>query len=204
MSCHNDHSSSHEFYEIKKEQLGNKGSRKFIEPTKIEVEEKSKNDLVNIHQDILKELNKKKNKFGIDHIAILNKDRSSLYFPCPPKGSIPKELEDMAISLLSPSEPCNVIVIGNTAPFCNHSHPSSAIPFFSLLIGLSYIGHTVIIFEGDKTTMEVFCKDADICIVDEAMIKFLEQDWNETLKGLIKNEEVYVYDRKTCNLNEVF
>lgn len=203
MSCHHDHTSSHEYYEIKKDDLGNKGSRKLIEPTLIKVTEKTKQELELIYQDILKEL-KIRNKDELSHVAILNKDRSSYFFPCPPKGSISKELEDMAKSLLSPSEPCKVIIIGNTEPFSNlKTHPSNAIPFFSLLIGLSYIGHTVIVFEGNKDTMEVFCKDADICIVDDAIAKLMESDWKDTIKSLVKNEEVYIYDRKTCNLNEI-
>lgn len=173
-----------------------------VTPQPITVSQLPKDELQNIFQDVLTRIDEGITQ-QIHTLAILTPQREVVYRKCPPKGSLPKQLEDMATSMLPPETPCKVAVICNTSAL-SHCHPSEAVPFFSLLLGLAYIGHKVVLIEGHKDAILVFCKDVDVCIVDEAMIPFLEDSWRDSLKKLVKNEEVYIFDRKTSNLYDAY
>lgn len=171
-----------------------------VAPKPFQVTQTSEAELQNLQIEILETIQKAKDQ-DIHRLAIVLNDRQVVYRDCPPKGVLPLNLVEMCSSLLPPDFSCKVVVVCNTDALKTH-HPSEAVPFFSILIGLAYIGHKVILFEGDMNAIKVLCKDADVCIVDGAMVELLEKDACDTIEKLIKNEEMYIFDRETLNLYE--
>jgi hypothetical protein len=95
--------------------------------------------------------------------------------PAPPAGSMRPEATTSVESLLPSGTKRNVAVIADTSFAAKPQSPESAevgraIPFFGMLIGLSYIGHAVWIFEGAPEALEAGCPDADVLIVDSEVL----------------------------------
>ena len=80
---------------------------------------------------------------------------------------------------------------------------SQAIPFFGILLGFAYIGHSVWVFEGHKSALAAGCRDADVLIVDGAMIPYLQTDWAVVAASVMKRPEIYTHDRATYSLRKV-
>ena len=90
----------------------------------------------------------------------------------------------------------------------NHQTPSvtdvdKAIPFFGLLMALSYLGHAVWIFEGHTSALEAGCRHADALIVDSALIPLLVREWPEKVRPAMRSQNILVHDRATFQLRVV-
>ncbi len=73
---------------------------------------------------------------------------------------------------------------------------AQVIPFLGYVLGMSYIGHNVIIFEGHRTALKVGCKEADVLIVDEAMAGFLDPDWQaQAFSVMTENSRILIFGR---------
>ena len=77
---------------------------------------------------------------------------------------------------------------------------SRSIPFFGLLAGLTYIGHSVWVFEGHPSALAAGCRLADILIVDSAMLPFLEQGWENQAAMAMSNANILIHGRTTGRL----
>jgi hypothetical protein len=77
---------------------------------------------------------------------------------------------------------------------------SRAIPFLGLLMGLSYLGHAVWIFEGHPSALAAGVREADILIVDSAMAGFLSPGWQDTAAAAMRNANLLMVDRATMQL----
>lgn len=143
-------------------------------------------------------------------LVIVRPDRQYLLLPPPPESP---ELKAMAAGLerMIPSAvQRNIAVIGNTSfaakgPRDAPTPPSitevgKALPFFGNLMGLSYIGHAVCIFEGDATARAAGCHDADVLIVDSAMAPLLQPGWQEEVSKVMRNANILIQDRATFQL----
>jgi len=53
-----------------------------------------------------------------------------------------------------------------------------------MLTGLAYIGHTVVIFDGDIAAIPFACAGADVLIVDSVMLQFLQPGSSYVLSSL--------------------
>ncbi|HUJ50089.1 MAG TPA: hypothetical protein VLW25_07805, partial [Bryobacteraceae bacterium] len=101
----------------------------------------------------------------------------------------------------------NVAVISCTEfgaePTPSVAEVNNAIPFFGLLMGLSYLGHAVWVFEGHASALQAGCWSADALLVDSAIIPLLPPDWQETARGAMRNANILVHDRATFQLRVV-
>lgn len=61
-----------------------------------------------------------------------------------------------------------------------------AVPFLDFLEGLVRLGHAVVLFEGHASALTRVCQDADLLIVDEAMISFLQSDWLSAAEAVMR------------------
>ena len=139
-------------------------------------------------------------------IAILKPDRTHLVMPrlagAPSLESMAKNLNRM----IPAAVPRNIAVIAYTlfetqtgaAP--GLADVNKAIPFLGILVGLSYIGHAVWVFEGHASALEAGCRDADVLIVDSAMRACLAPAWESDAAAAMRNSNILVYDRATLQL----
>lgn len=140
-------------------------------------------------------------------LVIVRPDRKYLVLPALAESP---ELTAMAQGLerLVPSAVRrNIAVIANTgfdlqgpggAP--NLAEVGKAIPFFGNLMGLSYLGHAVWIFEGQASAQAAGCRDADLLIVDSGMAPFLQSGWQDQVARVMRNANILIQDRSGFKL----
>jgi hypothetical protein len=101
-----------------------------------------------------------------------------------------------ALEKIAPStRPQNVAVVAYVQFDPLLGKQSTAIPIIGLIIGLSAIGHTVIVFEGHPSAFKAGCRDADMLIVDESMIPHMHKDWGTTAWSVMRGSEILVCGR---------
>jgi hypothetical protein len=69
-----------------------------------------------------------------------------------------------------------------------------------MLMGLTYIGHAVWVFEGHPSAFTVGCRHADVLIVDSSMLGGLEDGWEDRAAAVMRNANILVHDRSTFQL----
>jgi hypothetical protein len=134
---------------------------------------------------------------------------------CPPPGSMPREQVRNMEQIISPATKRNVAVIartdflpappgpeGNASPEAFQA-ASRAIPILGLLMGLTYIGHSVWIFPGDAADLAAGCRNADVLFVDSALRAQLTPGWDEVAAGAMRNTNILVHDRATFQLRVI-
>ena len=134
------------------------------------------------------------------YYVVVTPGRMVMYKPCPPPGSISRGQVAQIERLLPSSVKRNIAVIANTELEAMMKEISKAIPFVGMLMGFAYIGHAVWIFEGHATALQAGCREADLLIVDSAMVPFLSEDWIEVARGVMRNDEIYLHHRATFKL----
>lgn len=137
------------------------------------------------------------------NIVVVTPARMLMLQSCPPPGSVPREKVKPIEEMLPPQVKRNIAVIANTNFAARNTDISAAIPFFGFLIGFAYIGHAVWVFEGHPSALAAGCRDADVLLVDDAMIPHLQADWIAVASGVMKNHEIYVHSRATYELRRV-
>jgi hypothetical protein len=75
-----------------------------------------------------------------------------------------------------------------------------AIPFFGLLNGLAYIGHSVWVFDGQATAVVPGCKNADLLLIDSILSSKLTTKTVTDAAAVMRNANVLVHDRNTFGL----
>jgi len=78
-----------------------------------------------------------------------------------------------------------------------------AIPFLGMLVGLSYIGHAVWVFEGHPSAISAGCRDADLLLVDSAMRPFLPQGWDAQAAAAMRSPNIVVHNRTNFTLSAI-
>jgi hypothetical protein len=79
------------------------------------------------------------------------------------------------------------------APELNHI--AEAIPFLGMLVGLSYAGHAVWVFEGHDTALAAGSHMADLLLVDSALRASLRPKWEDVCAGAMRNANVLIWER---------
>jgi hypothetical protein len=74
------------------------------------------------------------------------------------------------------------------------------IPLLGRLMGLTYIGHAVWVFEGQATTLSAGCRDADALLVDSATLPVLPRNWQDTAASVMRNANILIHNRETFQL----
>ena len=146
------------------------------------------------------------------NVILVQPDGTFLAFPAPARGAMPPEKVAQIESIVPATPQRNISAIAATALVTGQPRPlaiateeiflaaGKAIPFFGLLIGLAYIGHTVRVFDGTTPPLAIGCKDADVLIIDSAQRANLREDWLAIALPAMRNANVFVHDRKTYQL----
>jgi hypothetical protein len=102
-----------------------------------------------------------------------------------------------AIEKIAPAgSPLNIAVIAFTQLDALMEKEQQAIPFLGYLLGLSYVGHTVVVFEGHPSAFKAGCRNADLLIVDAAMVPHLQGDWMAAAWGVMRSgADILVFGR---------
>ena len=145
-------------------------------------------------------------------VLLVQPDGSFLVLPCPPPGSMAAENIAQIESIVPSTIKRNVSAIGHTEIVSGQKKPvavggpevvravGQAIPFFGLLIGMAYVGHTVRVFNGRTPPLAFGCKDADVLIVDSAVAGLLGEDWKTIASTAMRNANIFIHDRPSYKL----
>ena len=136
-------------------------------------------------------------------VVLVTPGRMLMLQPCPPPGSMPQKVVSQIERLVSPKVKRKIAVIAYTELQAITKGLSQAIPFFGMLVGMAYIGHSVWIFEGHATALAAGCKEADVLIVDSGMVPHLPADWRILAASGAPKLEIYVHDRTNHSLRKV-
>lgn len=140
-------------------------------------------------------------------VALITPGRIIVPIPCPPPGSCGSETVAALRRLVPTVEPQAITVIafndvtkldlpdhlrqrGLTAPMIE-----SLIPFLGCLLGLAYLGHSVVIFEGHSSALALGCRDADLLIIDEAMAVHLPKNCARVALGSLRTPRIVLFRR---------
>src|SRR5438094_9147088 len=97
----------------------------------------------------------------------------------------------------------NVAAIAFTELEALQKDAGRAIPFLGFLLGFAYIGHTVWVFEGHPSALAAGCREADVLLVDSAMLPHLQTDWAAVAVKAMRHAEIYLHDRATYSLKKL-
>lgn len=134
-----------------------------------------------------------------NQVAIVGPSCNLLFVPAPP-GTVSRAQIDGSRRLLPPNPRRNVAVIADTRVSGSIVEINRAIPFVGILTGLAYIGHRVIVFDGQLSRVEEGCRDADVLIVDSAALPHLHPEWHSLARRVMRTPGIYMHDRKTYTL----
>ncbi len=132
---------------------------------------------------------------GQRHLVIVTPGRIVMIKPCPRPGSMPAGAVAAIEKIAPPSKPLNIAVVAFTDLRAVRENFAKAIPFAGYLLGLPYIGHNVLVFEGHPSALRAGCRDADMLIVDEAMVPVLQSDWLTVAWSVMRAPQVLVFGR---------
>jgi len=117
------------------------------------------------------------------------------------KCPIPSELSQDEISrlvtLIPPHPPRAIAVIAYTYLDALKEDLLKAIPFFGYLLGFATIGHRVWVFEGHPSALAAGCAQADMLIVDGALLPDLDKNesWREVAVSAMRGNQIKVIPR---------
>ncbi len=137
---------------------------------------------------------------GSRELVIVTPSRTLMMQPCRTPGSMPPEQVE-EIEKIVPSQPQRrIAAIANTDLQALRTDVDRAIPFASLLLAFAYIGHSVWVFEGHPSALAHGCRDAELLIVDDAMVSHLPRNWAATAAGVMRQPQIFLHDRAKFQL----
>jgi len=136
------------------------------------------------------------------HVIVVTPGRMLMFHPCPPAGSMPAPQVASIEKMIPSATKRNIVAIAHTELAALQKDIARAIPFLGILMGFAYIGHSAWVFEGHPSAMAAGCRDADVLIVDGAMLPHLAADWKAAALGVMRTKEIYVHDRATFALRK--
>jgi hypothetical protein len=137
------------------------------------------------------------------HVAVITPGRMIMMHPCPAPGAMSPTAVESVEKLLPSASRRKVAVIAFTQLEALRADLKKTIPFFGLLTGMAYIGHTVWVFEGHSSALAPGCREADLLILDELMIPHLAPDWVRTVSKVMTRPLIYKHERSTFSLKIV-
>jgi hypothetical protein len=141
-----------------------------------------------------------------DGIAILKPDRTHIAMPRMSPTPALEAMAKMMDNLVPGAVRRNIAVIAATMFAANAGtvpgldDVSQAIPFLGMLMGLSYIGHSVWVFEGHASALAAGCREADLLIVDSTLRAKLCAGWEQQCATTMRNANILVHDRADFQL----
>jgi len=132
---------------------------------------------------------------GQRRLVIVTPGRMCMVHKCPPPGSMQASAVAAIEKIAPSSKPLGIAVIAFTELRALRASLAKAIPFAGYLLGLAYVGHAVVVFEGHPSALRAGCHDADMVIVDEAMIPVLQKDWLSVVWSVMRAPQALVFGR---------
>ena len=136
-------------------------------------------------------------------VVIIAADGTLVNVPVPEKENADQSLLRDTRVALAPGGEC-VTGLAITAIICTAGVRQRArsvtkmlelIPNLSYLIGAACLGNNVVAFEGAPGDFAIGCVDADLLILDDGMIPFLQHDWAITAVNALRQPRVLLFGR---------
>jgi hypothetical protein len=77
----------------------------------------------------------------------------------------------------------------------NEEKVNRLIPLTLYLLGMAFLRHNVVVFEGHPSALAVGCAGADLLIVDGAMAERLQEDWFAVATSAMRRPRVLMFGR---------
>ena len=74
-------------------------------------------------------------------------------------------------------------------------HLLPLVPNLSYLVGAACLGNTVVAFEGHPDAFAIGCEQADMLIVDDGMLPFLQADWAAVALKTLRQPRIILFGR---------
>jgi hypothetical protein len=136
---------------------------------------------------------------GEKPIAIITPGRLMFCLACPPAGSVSQQMVDGVRAVVPDEDPQTISAIAFTDVVQQGAldavRVNELIPFTGSLLGMAYLGHNVVVFEGHHSALSLGCRDADLLIVDEAMANHLQDDWGVTAARVMRKPRILLFHR---------
>jgi len=141
-------------------------------------------------------------------LGILTPGRMVMIVPAPKLGAVPDQFVEQVKQLLPTDRPLKIAAVSfiELNAFIKGGMPDKlkCIPNLPQLIGLAFVGHNIIVFEGHPSAFEFALPDSDVLLIDSGMLPLLQGDWAElAFRAMPEGRRILVYDRKTRALRPV-
>jgi hypothetical protein len=146
--------------------------------------------------------------------AFLKTSRSGVVIVTPERnlvafmGGVPDHLPEanqLSTELFGAARDLKIIVISFTESDALRADTTylKCIPFLGILIALGSVGHRVVVFEGHPSALQIAVTDANVLLVDDGMVPFLQPDWLSAARNALKpGGRVLVHRRSDYKLTE--
>ena len=133
------------------------------------------------------------------YLAIITPGRHTASVHCPlPAVMTPKMIKSVRDIVPEEHEQAVTVIADTRIP----EHGKLALrtvaermPFLGYLLGIAFVGHTVVVFEGHPSALVDGCRGADLLIVDEERMDSLQQDWMEVAASVMRRPRIMVVTR---------
>lgn len=133
-------------------------------------------------------------------VSLITPGRMIAQIPCPKQGSMNKDAVKSTEAILPAKPQKEVVAIAYTelkalmnGSVIDAQTVSNVIPFLGFLLGFSYIGHNVVIFEGHSSALAIGLKGADMVLVDELMAPHLRKDFVDIAYKVMRTPLINIY-----------
>jgi len=135
-------------------------------------------------------------------VAIVTPGRLVMFDKCPPPGSVEEERSAPMRELIPPEPPLKISVISHTRIEALVENIDKAIPFRGFLNGWAYLGHSIVVFEGNLSAFESGIRGSDVLIIDSGMLPFIRRDWRHVARRVMApGAKILIHDRETYTLS---
>src|SRR5205807_1802709 len=110
-------------------------------------------------------------------VGVATPGRMVMLLPAPKPGTVSPEHVAQARQLIPSDQPLRITVVGYTQLEPLQQDKARCLPALGQLLGLAYLGHSVLVFEGHPSVFESGIRSSDVLVVDSAMGPFLQPDW---------------------------
>jgi hypothetical protein len=136
-------------------------------------------------------------------VVIVSPEGKLIVQPAPRPGSVSEAQVASCRRLIAPEPRRTVAVIADAKVSGSVEQVNETIPVIGLLTGLAYIGHCVVVFDGQLSMVADGCRDSDVLIIDDAVLPRLQDEWYPIATKVMRRPEIYVHDRKAYTLRPV-
>lgn len=139
-------------------------------------------------------------------LVIVKPDRTLMVLPRMAESPELKGMAENVARIVPPDKQRNIAAIAHTLfeagpeGTVGLAEVGKAIPFLGMLVGLSYIGHAVWVFDGQDSTLIAGCRDADIVIVDSDLRSSLPTGWDARAAAVMRSANILVHNRANFGL----